>query len=228
MVIHRRKGTLAMRKGMAFGAACLLALALAAPVAAGPNVSNTSGGFTGAEGDWYSYNEETGASTYGYLFAHRDKGQKDPAVDFFQGSDQYVQCTGQDTPADVSDDTYGGIYSSMWGYGPATSFTVPKDFSTATATASLDVYQDSWNECTGEGSSEFLGSVEVTLTLTADGPLVRETGRGSFHIPGDVNAHSSYRSATRSAVGSVTIDGTSTPVDFGIIGSVSWMDHWNG
>ena len=216
-----------MRKFMVVPLAALLVLAVAAPVSAGANVSNTSGGFTGAEGDWFRYDEATEAYTYGYVFARLDKGQQVATVDFFQGSDQKVQCTGQDTPDDESDDTWGVIFSYMYGSGPATSFAVTKNYGSAMASASLEVFQESWNDCTGEGSYESLGSIDVALDLAGDGPLVRQTGGGSFHIPGDVNSHYSMRSSTRSGVGSVSVDGNEMTVDFGIIGTVSWKEHVN-
>lgn len=217
-----------MRRGMAISAACVLALVLAAPVAAGPNVSNTSGGFTGAEGDWSTYDEATGAYTYGYLFAHLDAGQKTATVDFGQFSGDKVQCTGQDTPDDPSDDSYGAIGDSLYGSGPASSFKVPKDFSLATATATIDLYHDSYNDCTGEYVSDFLGGINVRLDLTANGPLATFKDRTSFHVKGGTSGHSSIVQTTRSATGSVTIDGVVSAVDFGIIGSVSWKDHSKG
>ena len=217
-----------MRRGIAISAACVLALVLAAPAAAGPNVSNSSGGFTGAEGDWSTYDDTTGASTYGFLFVHLDAGQKTATVDFNQFSGTKVQCTGQDTPDDPSDDSYGGIGESFYGSGPASSFKVPKDFSLAAATATIDLYHDTYNDCTGEYVSDFVGGVNVGLNLTANGPLATFKDRTTFHVKGGTSGHSSIVQTTRPATGSVTIAGVQTTVDFGIIGSVSWKDHSKG
>jgi hypothetical protein len=65
------------------------------------------------------------------------------------------------------------------------------------------------------------------MSLTATSGTIRETGRGSFHVPGEYNGHSSYKSVYRSADGDLVIDGV-THAAFGAIGKVSWSDHFNG
>jgi hypothetical protein len=221
-----------MRKGMAIVAACLLTLAVAAPVAAGPNVGNTSGGFIGAEGDWYAFDESTGTETYGYLFARLEKGQKVPTVDFSNQSMWMPDCGGGEPPGDVTPyDTTGDYSYEYWyAWGEASSLSVPKSFATATSSATLDVYHETYDVCTGEWTSETLAGVTLTLDLMGTGPIEKMTDRYSFHVPGSYFSHGSIRQSTRPAEGAVTVGDMTFTVDpgMGIIGSVSWMDHYKG
>jgi len=56
---------------------------------------------------------------------------------------------------------------------------------------------------------------------------IRESGRGSFHIPGEFNGHSSYKSVYRLADGTFAGGATAQSVS-GQIGTFSWTDHSNG
>jgi hypothetical protein len=48
-----------------------------------------------------------------------------------------------------------------------------------------------YDECTGTYDKEQVSSATFSLDLTATSALIKESGRGSFHIPGTFNNHSS-------------------------------------
>jgi hypothetical protein len=216
----------AMRTFLTVPMAGLLVLAVAAPVAAGPNVGNYSSSVELAQADWGSFDKEGGAYSYGYLTVSREQGSSQAFAEYSQYSEQNVQCTGAETPDDPGDDTFGTSTSSVWGFGP-TSLSIGARFSSATASGVVEAYADAFDGCTGEWSSEDVSGLSIALDLTATSGLVRESGRGSFHLPGEINNHSSYKATYRQAEGSVDgADGHQAA--FGQIGKVSWTEHTNG
>ena len=213
-----------MRKIWTLPLAALLALVVAAPVAAGPNVGNYSSSVTMAQGSWSVYDEETGRYREGYLAVSQEQGSTQAFAEFFQYGEQWIQCTGTDTPDDPEDDTFGSITTYAYGWAPA-DLSIGKSNATANATASMDIGRDRYDGCTGEWTFEYFPAVAVSIELVATSGTVRESGRGSFHLPGEFNSHSSYRATYRFAEGTVTV-GDTVPV-WGMIGKVSWMDHSN-
>jgi hypothetical protein len=210
---------------MAIPMAGLLALTLAGSALAGPNVGNYSSSLALAQASWDSYDEATGTYGYGYVAVSQQGGSSDAFAEYYQGSEQYVQCTGADTPDNEDDDTFGVIFSNVWGYGPA-ALTIGKSNSAATASATLDVTREGFNECTGEWTYEGLPDFAFTLDMTATSATIRESGRGSFHLPGEFNSHSSYKAVYRQAAGTFT--GSDGPQSIsGMIGNISWKDHSN-
>jgi hypothetical protein len=214
-----------MRKFMVIPLGGLLAMAMAGPALAGPNVSNTSGSLTVAQGSFDSYDEESGAYRSGYLSVSRDAESSQAFAELSLYEDAYVQCTGADTPDDPNDDSFGYRTTMTWAWGDS-SLVIGKNNGTAEAAADLFGGRETFDGCTGEWSFEEL-ELAVSMSLTATSGTVRETGRGSFHLPGEYNGHSSYKSVYRSADGDLVIDGV-THTAFGVIGKVSWSDHFNG
>ena len=215
-----------MRRFMAVPLAGLLALTLAGSALAGPNVGNFSSSLAIAQASWDSYDEGTGTFGYGYVAVSQEQGSSEAFAEYNQGSEQYVQCTGAETPDDPNDDRFGVVFSNVWGYGPAT-LTIGKGNSSASAGATLDVTREGFNECTGEWTYEELPAFAFSLDLAATSATIRESGRSSFHLPGEFNAHSSYKATYRNADGTFSgIDGPQ-PV-LGMIGNVSWREHSNG
>jgi hypothetical protein len=215
-----------MRTFLTVPMAGLLVLAGAAPVAAGPNVGNYSSSLTMAQANWGSKDGATETFTYGYLAVSQEQGSSDAFAEYSEYSERNVQCTGAETPDDLSDDTFGTNTSSVWGFGPA-SLSIGAKFASATASAVLDVYKELIDGCTGESSYQEDSGLSIGLDLTATSSTIRESGRGSFHLPGEFNNHSSYKATYRFAEGSV--DGADGPQDvFGQIGKVSWSEHSNG
>ena len=132
-----------MRRFMVLPLAGLLALAIAAPVLAAPNVSNTSGSGKSIYGEWSS------EGTYGYVFLGEEAGQGGFG-DIYQESGEYVECDGALPPPDKGapspqDTTGGGEYYGFVGtrtYGWATDLTVTlsKRLDTGKATGSAELY----------------------------------------------------------------------------------------
>lgn len=209
-----------MRKFMVLPMAALLALAVAAPVAAGPNVSNSSGSALTAQGSWYS--DAGGVETYGGLYAWQESGASSAYLEYSEQQGAWVDCT----PDDDTDEFYGFQGEFRYGYGEGT-LKVSQGSADAHASGTLESFTSSIDECTGEYSEAAGGSVEVSLDLVATGPKMMERGTSSFKIPSEFNGHSSYSTTSRSAAGTATIDGTEITVDGGI-GKVSWRDHGNG
>ncbi|HYU50940.1 MAG TPA: hypothetical protein VEO91_13545 [Candidatus Limnocylindria bacterium] len=215
-----------MRTFLTVPMAGLLVLAVAAPVAAGPNVGNYSSSVTIAQADWGSFDKEAGSYSYGYLAVSQEQGSSDALAEFNQYIEQNVQCTGAETPDDPSDDMFGTISTNRWGFGSAT-LSVDGKLASATASSVLYVEQDRFDSCTGESSYDELPALEIALDLTATSGTIRESGRGSFHLPGEFNSHSSYKATYRMAEGSIDgVEGAESV--FGQIGKVSWSEHTNG
>jgi hypothetical protein len=209
-----------MRKFMVIPMAGLLALAVAAPVSAGSNVSNSSGSASTGYGSWFS--EAGDESTFGYLSAWQEQGQAAVLIDVFIESGRYVDCT----PADENDDLFGFQGTYQYGSGSGT-LTVGKAFGSATASGLLDIETATVDDCAGTYDETLDSGVAVSLALVANGPKILEKGSGSFKIPSQVNTHYSYSSTSRGAAGTARIAGDDIAVDGGI-GKVSWRDHSNG
>ncbi len=209
-----------MRKLMVLPMAALLALAVAAPASAGPNVSNSSGSAVTAQGSWYS--DAGGVERHGVLYAWQDSGASSAYLEFFEQVGAYVDCT----PADGTDESYGFQGEYRFGYGEGTLM-IGRRSADAQASGTLETFTTSIDECTGEYSEAAGDSVAVSLDLVANGPKMMERGTSSFKIPSEFNSHSSYSTTSRSAAGTATIGGTEIAVDGGI-GKVSWRDHGNG
>lgn len=209
-----------MRKLMVLPMAALLALAVAAPVSAGPNVSNSNGSALTAQGSWKS--QDGGIESSGWVGAWQNAGSSSAAIDYFEERGAYVDCT----PADDTDDFFGLQAQYRYGTGEGT-LTVGGQLGDAHASAILEITTVDVDDCIGTYTESSVGGVAVELDMVAAGPKVMERGTWSFHIPSESNSHSSYRTVFRGAVGTVTVgDGPAMSVDGGI-GEVSWRDHNN-
>jgi hypothetical protein len=215
-----------MNRFLTIPLAGLVALAVAGPVAAGSSVSNTSGSVTMAQGYWESFDEASGTYSSGGIAVSQEQGSSLAWASYNQSSEQMLQCTGAGTPDDPDDDTFGVSATYIWGDGEAT-LTIGKSYSSATSSATVTLTRESFNECTGDYSNEELGDQSVGLELTASSSTIKESGRGSFHLPGQLNEHSKYQATYRLAGGTLSgIDGEHSAE--GQIGKVSWSDHSNG
>ena len=209
-----------MRKFMVLPTAALLALAIAAPVSAGGNVTNSSSSAMTAQGSWESHTGDV--QTYGSLVAWQDSGASAAFLEFSEESGQYVDCT----PADDTDDDFGFEGQIRYGYGSGT-LTIGRASADAHASGALEISTSVIDGCAGTYVDTSASSVAVSLDLVANGPKIMERGTWSFKIPGEYNSHSSYTTTARSAAGTATIGDHSIAVDGGI-GKVSWRDHGNG
>ena len=210
-----------MRRLLALGLAGVLALAISAPVAAGANVSNSSGSATVAEAFWYA--DSIDGYSFGYLSAWQETGSSTASLNYWTESGAWVDCT----PGDPNDDFYGfqGSYSSGYGMG---DLSVGKGYGSASASGTIDLYGALIDDCAGTYEENFDTGIPVSLVMTATGPKIMYRGTGSFHVPSQFNSHSSYSSTTREAAGTVTIGSNDPIATAGAIGKVSWRDHYNG
>ena len=209
-----------MRKLLVLPMAALLLAAIAAPVSAGANVTNSSQSAMTAQGSWYS--DAGGVDTYGSLNAWQDSASPTAFLELYEESGQYVDCT----PADDADDVYGFQGQIRYGYGDGT-LTIGRGQADAHASGTLEISTAVIDDCVGSYSESTVSGVAVSLDLVANGAKMLERGTGSFKIPGQFNTHSSYSTTSRSAAGTASIDGDAIAVD-GAIGKISWRDHSNG
>jgi hypothetical protein len=215
-----------MRKLIVVPLAGLLVLGAVAPVFAGSNVSNSSGSVTIAQAGWDSSDTDTGAYVSGYIAVVHEAGSTLTTAEYQQFSERTVQCTGANTPNDPTDDTYAPVDTFVYGYGDAT-VAIGRSNASATAAGTLTMSSDTFDGCTGNDTYVDLPALPFTLGLTATSSTIRESGRGSFHIPGQFNNHSSYKAVYRQAEGTFAGGDTRQSV-YGQIGTFSWSDHSNG
>jgi hypothetical protein len=211
-----------LRKFGLFLAASALLLAVAAPVSAGQSTYNSSGSALTAQGGWDSFDETSGTYEYGWVTGWQAQGE--PAfVEFYGGSFQEIVCA----PAHGNQPaTTAYLETFRYGAGPG-SLSIDRSYSVASASATIDIWTDTFDGCTGEYTSSIAEGVAVTLELSGSGDLIKETGTWSFRIPGQYNSHSRYASTYRPATGTASLGGEAHDV-YGAIGKVSWSDHSNG
>jgi len=205
-------------------AAGLAALAVVGPVAAASDVVNISGSATIAQVEW-DYDDD-GTFVGGYVVAADDR-TFGTIIESFQYSEAFVQCEGANTPDDPTDDRFDFQIVLASGTGYPTTFTIGRSYGGATVIGELTIVVDHFDGCTGESTTEVLTGVPVSLDIVGTGSLVREAGRGSFRIPGELNAHGSFRQTSRTGEGVAGI-GSEAFTGVGIVGTVSWREHANG
>lgn len=209
-----------IRLGLALSA--LLVLTVAAPAAAGQTTINSSSSAITAQAGRESYDEATGAYTFEWVSAWQAQG--DPTyIELFSGSSREIVCSPArgNRPA-----TTAYLEWYRYGFGEGT-LTVGRNYSTASATGTIDVWTDTYDGCTGEYTSSLASGVAVSMELVGSGSLIMERGTWSFKIPGEYNSHSTYSTTYRAATGTTTVDGATNDV-YGAIGKVTWKDHFNG
>jgi hypothetical protein len=202
-----------MRRLMFIGMVGALGLALAAPVAAGPNTINVSGSGRTIQGEWY------GESGYGavYLF--------DEATytygEFYEESGVYGPCDGSE------EDVYGFVGTRMYGWAQDLTINVDAKLSAGTATGDFEIASETVDECAGSFDVT-VETVLVTVDVTGTGPLAKFRNSGSFTIPGEYNSHSRYRGSERLATGGIDLGAAGTrDFDWAILASYSWTEHSN-
>lgn len=221
-----------MRKFMILPMAGILALTIAGPAMAGPNVSNTSGSGESIYGEW------SGEGTYGYVFAGEESGYGG-FVDIYQESGEWVLCPtapvggneGTPAPTDTTpgDEYFGFVGTRTWGYGYDIQVDLSRRLETGTATGTVELYTETVNECEGIYGGDAVAEVgSLSLSVTGVGPLASFRGSGSYKIPSEFNGHSNYRGSERQASGSIVagsaIDAT---LGWGYMSKVTWTEHVN-
>ena len=220
-----------MRKLMVLPLAGLLVLGVVGPVAAAPNVSNTSGGGESIYGEWWA------EGTYGSVSVGEDS-EYGGYADIYEESGMWVECDpgavepGKDT-ASTQDTTpgdgyYGFVGTRTWGYGEGLTVDLSRRLDSGHATGSIELYTATVDECAGDYGDEAVSEV-VTLdvSVTATGPLVSYRGHGSYKLPSEFNGHENYRGKERAASGTVSagsIDATFSSAGMSVF---TWSDHSN-
>jgi hypothetical protein len=230
---HGIEGDAQMRRFMVLSLASLLALALAAPVAAGSHVTNRSGSFDEAYGSWSAYDTATDISTYGNVYVYQESGQPGLVESLYEETGQYVDCAAGGAAAAAKPyDTTGGDVGFQGtrtsGYGNAT-LTLGRKLAGATASGTIYVETATVDDCAGTYDVVSSGNVQLRLELTGTGPISTFSSKSSVKIPGALKAHSSYRGESRAAIGSVTFgQGPRSLSGDAQIAHVTWTDHCSG
>jgi hypothetical protein len=222
-----------MRKLMVLPLAGLLALAAVGPVAAGSNVSNTSGSGESIYGEWYA------EGTYGYVSVGEDSSYGGFG-DIYQETGTWVECDPGAAPADkdapTTQDTtpgdggFGFVGTRTWGYSDGLTIDLSRRLDSGHATGSMELYTATVDECTGDyGDDAVAEVVAIDVSVTAAGPLASFRGHGSYKLPSEFNGHENYRGKERAASGTVAagtaIDATFSNANMTV---VTWSDHTNG
>ncbi len=157
---------------------------------------------------------------------HRRGGE--PFVAVFEVSGTPIVCD-NGTPDDPSDDFGGTHVEFLNGSGPGT-VTIDGQYRAASASAVLDLFVDSFDDCFffpehGSGGT-VIEDVPVALEATATGPLARSTSSSGFHIPSEINETVRFDARFRTGTGTATV-GEMDRSGFAQIGKVSWRSHSN-
>lgn len=222
-----------MRRFMVLPLAGLLALTIAGPALAGPNVSNTSGGGETIYGEWSS------EGTWGYVFLGEETGYG-AFGEIYQESGEWILCApvagggpakGGPSTEDTTpgEEVYGFVGTRTYGYATDLELNLSRRLETGSATGTVELFTETVDECAGiygDGSSE-IASIDVTAT--GIGSLASFRGSGSYKIPSEFNGHDSYRGTERQASGSIVAGSViDASFDFGYMSRVTWTSHSNG
>jgi hypothetical protein len=201
---------------MGLALAVIMSLAAAAPVAAGPNTSNTSGSGETIQGEWYD-------GSYGYIVLFEESGGG--YGELLEESGEWVLCSTGPTP---EDEVYGFVGTRLVGWASAVDIALDSKLGTGSATADFELGIETIDECSGIYDVTF-DTATVTVDLVGTGSLAMFRDSGSFKVPGEFNSHSRYRGKERQADGSVDLGSFgSRDLEYGIMASFSWSDHANG
>ena len=221
-----------MRRFMVLPLAGLLALTIAGPALAGPNVSNTSGGGETIYGEWSS------EGTWGYVFLGEETGYG-AFGEIYQESGTWILCEpvasggavkGQPSTQDTTpgEETYGFVGTRTYGYGYDLEITLSRRLETGSATGTVELFTETVDECAGISDGGSFDIASINVTATGVGSLASFRGSGSYKIPSQFNGHDSYRGTERQASGSVVAGSSiNATLDWGYMSKVTWTTHVN-
>lgn len=203
-----------MRKLAIIPMAGLLVLAIAAPAAAAPNVSNTSGTANVINGDWSS------DGAYGYAYF---------AVDSAYGAwGEVFAESGEWIPCDDTGEYYGFVGSRTYGWSDDVSVAIDSKLNHGSVRGTLELMTETVNDCAGEyGGTGESTSIAFTAELSGVGRAASFRNSGSYKLPGEFNAHSSQSGKERMATGSIELDGETHAFDNAVLAAITWRDHSN-
>ena len=221
-----------MRKLMVLPLAGLLALGVVGPVAAGPNVSNTSGSGSSIYGEWSS------EGTFGYMSVGFDSAYG-AFADIYEESGEWVECEpGDGLPARDKDpiaydtgpggDIYGFVGTRTWGYGYDVDVDISRRLETGTARGTIELYTETVDECNGIYDGDVLPDVTaLEVDVVGLGSVASFRGGNFYKLPSEFNAHSTYRGKERAASGSVTAGPIEATLGSAYMSQVTWSEHSN-
>jgi len=220
-----------MRKLMILPLVGLLALGVVGPVAAAPNVSNTSGSGESIYGEWSAEGMD------GYVSVGTDSSYGDFAA-ISQESGTWVECDtgavdpGKDTPTtqDTTGGDYGFVGTRTWGYSDSVTVELSRRLDSGHASGSIELYTATVDECAGDYGEDAVSEVAtLDVKVTAAGPLASFRDHGSYKVPSQLNGHQNVRGKERAATGTVSagisIDATFSGAGMSVL---TWSDHSNG
>lgn len=206
-----------MRKLTILPLAAALLLAAAGPVSAGANTSNTSGSGRTIQGEWYD------TTSSGYVVLFEESGGS--FGEFLAESGEWTLCNPGASP---EEEIYGFVGTRIWGWSSDVAISMTSKLTAASATGTFDIGVDTIDECTGTYDSTY-DTAAISVDLVGEGSLVTFRNSGSFHVPGEFNAHGQYRGQERSAAGSIDLGSFgSHDLDFAVMAQYRWTDHTNG
>jgi hypothetical protein len=220
-----------MRRFLVLPLAALLVLVVAAPVAAGPNTSNTSGIGRTVYGDW------SDGSTFGYAYFGQEKGQ--PGFgELYQESGEYVECSPDGgiapapekiAPADPGpgEGYYGFVGTRTFGYSGDVEITFSRRLETGTVTGHVELWTQTVDECAGIYGDSTYELADLSLVVTGVGELATFRGSGSYQIPSEFNGHQNYRGKERLASGSILAGPIDAVFGYAYMSEVTWTEHIN-
>jgi hypothetical protein len=215
----------AMRKFLVLPLAGLLLVAGAAPVAAGANTTNTSGGGRTIQGEWQ------GDGVYGYITLFEESSGSDsgysPYGEFMEETGEWVECAAGAVDDEDTGEYYGFVGTRVGGWSSDIDIVLDSKLTAGSATGTFDVAIETVDECNGVFDST-MHTVTVSVDVIGDGDLVMFRGSGSYKEPGAFNSHTNERGKERWAAGSVDLGSLgSRTFDHGIMAQYSWSNHSN-
>jgi len=204
-----------MRRLAVIPMAGLLALAIAAPAAAGASVSNQSGTGKVLNGEW------SGDGTYGYAYFGTDSA--------YGAWGEVYEESGEWIPCDETREYYGFVGDRIYGWTGDLTIVLDSRLNHGTASGTLEMVSETVNDCTGEsGGSGEPTTVAFSAELDGVGRAARFRNSGSYKLPGELNAHSTQSGKERPATGSIDLGGAGMRTfDYGVLVTIVWRDHGN-
>lgn len=194
--------------------AALMALVIAAPVAAGANVTNQSGSAKVISGEWY------GDESYGYASFANDSTYGSYG-EFYEESGAWVACDGVE-------EKYGFVGTRTNGWASDLEVVVDSKLDNGSATGLMELYTETVDECLGIYGEGVESSTSFSASLDGAGSAVRFRDSGSYKLPGEFNSHSKQSGKERQAIGSIVLSDAGTrEFDSAVLATISWTDHSN-
>lgn len=177
------------------------------------------------EGWWSSGEWGDPEVTYGFVGARETSTYEE--IYFYESRGVATTCD-NGTPGIPEDDYFGYVWTVRDGWGPAT-VDVDRRLGSGSATGTAYAWEYTYSDCEYDYGAENGGDggsipVEVSISMTANGPKVTSRNHYSFKLPGEYNEHGRSVSSYRPAFGTATVDGMVMPAE-GQLGTWVYQYH---